>query len=126
MVITTLPLAIVFTTFAQRLISVLYGPLYLEAAPALQILTWTLPIVGVQSLLGSQLVAVNQQHILARARLGGLTLFVLLSPLLIWKFGFLGAAVAVLVSDTVLLFHYFAILSKVKAAPTFGTAAARV
>jgi O-antigen/teichoic acid export membrane protein len=125
MLITTLPLAVVFTAFAHRLISVLYGPLYLEAAPALQILTWTLPIVGVQSLLGSQLVAVNQQHILARARLGGLTLFVVLSPLLIWKFGFQGAAVAVLVSDSVLLVHYLMLLLKVKAAPTFGTAAAQ-
>lgn len=123
MVITTLPLAIVFTLFAHRLISVLFGPLYQEAAPALQILTWTLPIVGVQSLLGSQLMAVNQQHVLARARLSGLTLFVTLSPLLIWKFGFRGAALAVLVSDTALLFHYLAILLKVKAAPTFGTAA---
>jgi O-antigen/teichoic acid export membrane protein len=125
MVITTLPLAVVFTIFAHRLITVLFGPLYLEAAPALQILTWTLPIVGVQSLLGSQLVAVNQQHVLARARLSGLTLFVLLSPILIWKFGFRGAAWAVLVSDTALLFQYLMILLKVKAAPTFGMAASQ-
>jgi O-antigen/teichoic acid export membrane protein len=123
MVLITLPLAIVFTIFAHRLIGVLFGPLYVGAAPALQILTWTLPIVGVQSLLGSQLVAVNQQHALARARLSGLTLFVLLSPLLIWKFGFQGAALAVLVSDTALLFTYLMVLLKVNAAPTFGTAA---
>jgi O-antigen/teichoic acid export membrane protein len=123
MVLITLPLAIVVTIFAHRLIGVLFGPLYVGAAPALQILTWTLPIVGVQSLLGSQLVAVNQQHALARARLSGLTLFVLLSPLLIWKFGFQGAALAVLVSDTALLFTYLMVLLKVNAAPTFGTAA---
>jgi O-antigen/teichoic acid export membrane protein len=123
MVLITLPLAVVFALFAHRLIAVLFGPLYLGAAPALQILTWTLPIVGVQSLLGSQLVAVNQQHALARARLSGLTLFVLLAPLLIWKFGFRGAAVAVLVSDTALLFTYLMVLLKVKAAPTFGAAA---
>jgi Na+-driven multidrug efflux pump len=71
------------------------------------------------------LVAVNQQHALARARLSGLTLFVVLSPLLIWKFGFRGAALAVLVSDTALLFHYLVILLKVKAAPTFGTVASQ-
>lgn len=123
MLATTLPLAILFTVFARLLVSLLYGPLYLGAAPALQILTWTLPIVGVQSLLGSQLVAVNQQHILARARLGGLTLFLLLSPLLIWKFGIMGAAVAVLISDTALLFRYLTILLKLKAGPIFGAAA---
>ncbi|HEY6456176.1 MAG TPA: flippase [Steroidobacteraceae bacterium] len=123
MLITTLPLAMVFTMFAHPLIGVLFGPLYRQAAPALQILTWTLPIVGVQSLLGSQLMAVNQQHLLARARFLGLTLFVLLAPLLIWKFGFRGAAVAVLVSDAVLLLHYLTILLKVEATPTFGTAA---
>jgi O-antigen/teichoic acid export membrane protein len=123
MISITVPLAVVFTVFAHRLISVLFGALYLQAAPVLQILTWTLPIVGVQSLLGSQLVAVNQQHALARARLSGLTLFVLLSPFLIWKFGFPGAALAVLVSDTVLLFTYLIVLLKVKAAPTFGTVA---
>ena len=120
MVITTVPLAIMFTIFAHRLITVLFGPLYLEAVPVLQILTWTLPIVGVQALLGSQLVAVNQQHALARARLSGLALFVLLSPLLIWAFGFRGAAWAVLVCDTVLLFYYLMILLRVKAAPTFA------
>jgi O-antigen/teichoic acid export membrane protein len=125
MVGVTVPLAVVFTIFAHRLINVLFGPLYLEAAPALQILTWTLPVVGVQSLLGSQLVAVNQQHALARARLSGLTLFVVLAPLLIWKFGFQGAALAVLVSDTALLFTYLMVLLKVKAAPTFGTAASQ-
>ncbi len=123
MVITTLPLAIVFTIFAHRLITVLFGPLYVGAAQVLQILTWTLPIVGIQSLLGSQLIAVNQQHVLARARLSGLMLFAVLSPLLIWKCGFRGAALAVIVSDTALLLRYLMILLKVKAAPTFGTAA---
>jgi O-antigen/teichoic acid export membrane protein len=122
MVIATLPLAVVFTTFAHGLITVLFGPLYLQAAPALQILTWTLPIVGVQSLLGSQLVAVNEQHALARARFSGLALFVLLSPLLIWRFGFRGTAWAVLVSDTALLIRYLTILMRVNAAPTFGNA----
>jgi O-antigen/teichoic acid export membrane protein len=121
----TVPLAAVFTIFAHRLITVLFGSHYLEAAPALQILTWTLPIVGVQSLLGSQLVAVNQQHALARARFSGLTLFVLLAPFLIWKFNFQGAALAVLVSDTALLFTYLMVLLKVKAAPTFATAASQ-
>jgi O-antigen/teichoic acid export membrane protein len=125
MLITTLPLAVGFTIFAHPLIGLLFGPLYREAAPALQILTWTLPIVGVQSLLGSQLMAVNQQHVLARARLGGLTLFILLSPLLIWKFGFRGAAASVLVSDTALLVRYLMILLKVEAAPTFGTTASQ-
>ena len=117
----TLPLVIVIALFANRLIAVLFGPPYLAAAPTLQILSWTLPVVGVQSLLGSQLVAVNEQHALARARLSGLTLFVLLSFLLVWKFSFPGAAFAVLISDTALLVCYLTILLRVKAAPTFGT-----
>lgn len=121
MLAATLPLAVFFTLFAHRLIAILFGPPYLDAAPALQILTWTLPVVGVQSLLGSQLVAVNEQHALARARLSGLTLFAVLSLVLVWKFSFPGAALAVLISDTVLLLCYLTILLKVKAAPTFAT-----
>jgi O-antigen/teichoic acid export membrane protein len=125
MLTATLPLAVFFTLFANRLIAVLFGPLYLAAAPVLQILTWTLPVVGVQSLLGSQLVAVNQQHALARARFSGLTLFVLLCPVLVWRFSIPGAACAVLISDTALLLCYLTILMKVNAAPTFGTAASQ-
>jgi O-antigen/teichoic acid export membrane protein len=116
----TLPLAALFSLFSAKLILLLFGPAYQEAARVLQILTWTLPIVGVQSLLGSQLIACNQQHALARARFSGVTVFIVVSPVLIWALGFRGAAWSLLISDTVLLVYYFLILRAEGATPTFS------
>jgi O-antigen/teichoic acid export membrane protein len=84
------------------------------------VLAWTLPIRGAESLLGSQLAAMNQQAALARARLAGLCFFLVLSPLLILSRGYVGAAWAVLVCDTAQLILYWWLLKKARAAPALA------
>jgi len=116
----TLPLAALFTALAQPLLSLLFGTAYLDAAEPLRILAWTMPVRGAQALFASQLSAINQQRALARARFGALWLFAAISALLIWHAGIIGAATAVLVSDTMLLLYYLTILHRVQCTPTFG------
>jgi len=119
MLLGTLPLAALFAALARPILLLLFGPAYGEAAWPLQILAWTLPIRGTQSLLGSQLSAFDQQHALARARFGALWLFAALSSLLIWRAGIGGAAFAVLFSDAALLLYYVVVLRAVEAMPSF-------
>lgn len=111
-----IPLAVLITVFAGDIVRALFGAEYLDAARALQILAWTLPMRATQSLLGSQLAAMNRQAALAKVRFVGLGLFVILAPLLILKFGYVGAAWAVLVCDSVYLLMYWWLVRETEAA----------
>jgi PST family polysaccharide transporter len=112
-----IPGAALVAIFSVDIVRWFFGASYLSAAHALQVLAWTLPIRGAQSLLGSLLAAMNQQAALARARFIGLCIFLALSPALILAQGYVGAAWAVLSCDTVQLALYWLLLRKVGSAP---------
>jgi O-antigen/teichoic acid export membrane protein len=120
LLVLAIPFAALTTIFATDIVRLFFGTADLGAASALQILAWTLPIRGAQSLLGSQLAAMNQQSALARARLAGLCVFLVLSPLLILGRGYVGAAWAVLVCDTLQLSLYWWLLKGAGAAPALA------
>ena len=113
----TVPLATMLTIFAGDIIGLIFGPQFLAATLALQVLAWTLPLRGVQWLLGSQLAALDKQSALARARTVGLCAFLTLTPLLILGMGFVGAAWAVLICDGLQLGLYWRLLKSAKSAP---------
>jgi O-antigen/teichoic acid export membrane protein len=122
LLVAAVPLAALTTIFASDIVRLLFGPAYVDAAHALQLLAWTLPVRGAQSLLGSQLAAMNREAALARARSIGLGVFLVLAPLLILRFGYVGAAAAVLVCDSIQLGLYFSMLYKTQDAPTVAAA----
>ena len=116
----TVPLATMLTVFAGDIIGLIFGPQFLAATLALQILAWTLPLRGVQWLLGSQLAAMDKQSALARARTVSLCAFLTLTPLLILGAGFVGAAWAVLICDGLQLGLYWRLLQSADSAPAFS------
>lgn len=117
MLVVTVPLAALAAIFAADITGLFFGKAYIAAAPALQVLAWTLPVRGAQSLLGSQLAAIHEQATVARARFTGLCVFAVLSPLLIITRGYVGAAWALLVCDSVQLMLYLRALRRLHAAP---------
>jgi O-antigen/teichoic acid export membrane protein len=117
LLVVAIPFAALASIFAADIVQRCFGASYLSGASALTILAWTLPIRGAQTLLGSQLAAMHQQPAQARARLVGLGIFLILSPLLILSLGFVGAAWAVLCCDTVQLSLYWRLLRRADAAP---------
>lgn len=117
LLVAAIPCAALAAVFAPEIVRMLFGAAYADAAGVLQVLAWTLPMRGAQSLLGSQLATLDQQTALARARLIGLCCFFIAAPLLILFFGYVGAAVSVLVCDTLQLGLYYRLLRKLDAAP---------
>lgn len=117
LLVVAIPMAAFATIFAAEIVRICFGSGYQGAALALQVLAWTLPIRGAQSLLGSQLAAMKQQSAQARARFVGLCLFIVMAPLLILAYGYIGAALAVLVCDSVQFALYWWLLKKFGAAP---------
>jgi O-antigen/teichoic acid export membrane protein len=112
LLVATIPAAGMVSIYAAEIIRLCYGAAYLDAVPALQVLAWTLPVRGAQALLGSQLASINQQAAAARNRLAGLAIFAIGSPLLIGRFGLLGAAAALLICDLLQLSLYWLRLRK--------------
>jgi O-antigen/teichoic acid export membrane protein len=122
LLVAAVPIAALTTIFASDILRLVFGPTYVDAAPALQLLAWILPVRGTQSLLGSQLAAMNRESALARARSIGLSVFLVMAPLLILRFGYVGAAAAVLVCDSLQLSVYFVLLYKTQDAPNVAAA----
>jgi O-antigen/teichoic acid export membrane protein len=112
-----IPVAALVTILSMDLVRWFFGASYLDAGRALRVLAWMLPVRGAQALLGSLLAAMNHQAALARARLIGLCIFLVLAPLLILALGYVGAAWAVLCCDAVQLVLYWLLLRKAGAAP---------
>lgn len=117
MLVGTIPLATMFTIFSTDIIRLVFGPHYRDSSQVLQVLAWTLPIRGAQWLLGSQLIAMNRQAELARARLAGLCTFLVLTPLLILGAGYAGVAWAALGCDGLQLALYWVLLKRTGSAP---------
>ncbi|HEY6451736.1 MAG TPA: oligosaccharide flippase family protein [Steroidobacteraceae bacterium] len=122
LLVAAIPLAALASIFSFDLVHLCFGAPYQAAARALQVLAWTVPIRGAQSLFGSQLAALNQQVALARTRFIGLALFLTLSPVLIIYMGYVGAAWAVLCCDSLQLSLYWRLLGKERAAPELTAA----
>jgi O-antigen/teichoic acid export membrane protein len=122
LLVAAIPLATLAAIFASDIVRLCFGASYLVAGQALRVLVWALPVRGAQSLLGSQLAALDQQIGLARARFIGLCMLLVLLPALILGLGFIGAAWAVLCCDTAQLLLYWRRLRIARAAPTVGAA----
>jgi len=100
--------AMIIAGFAHDLLGLLYGSDYVEGAPILRILVWTLPIQGFRSLLRQVLVAFHRQHWDARNVAVAVATNVVMDVLLIPQLGALGCAISTLASEVV-----FAALSAV-------------
>jgi O-antigen/teichoic acid export membrane protein len=117
LLVVSLPIAALATIFAADITALFFGAGYAGAAAALRVLAWTLPVRGVQFLLGSQLAAIHRQSSVTQARLAGLCAFALLTPPLTLIYGYVGAAWALLLCDGVQLALYAWALRRLRAAP---------
>jgi O-antigen/teichoic acid export membrane protein len=117
-----IPLAALIAIFSVDIVRLLFGASYSGTAPALQVLVWSLPLQGVQALLASQLTVMDQQAGLARVRFAGLCAFLVLCPTLILGLGYVGAAWAALIGDTIHLTLCWMLLQKAGAAPPLAKA----
>jgi O-antigen/teichoic acid export membrane protein len=97
------PLGLGGTLCAEPIISLLFGPAYAPAVPALQILAWAMALIILRDTYRQAFNAVRRPRLDLRCAGISVGLNVVLNVLLIPRYGMRGAAVATLVSETLWL-----------------------
>jgi len=120
----SLPIAMAVTFLARPLVFIVGGAEYLNipgvfnlfgrhipymggADLAFQVIIWSIPIGFVNSVTQYVLIAVNQQHFLTRAFVLGVVFNVVGNLILIPRLGYVGAALATILSEFSLLFPFY-------------------
>jgi O-antigen/teichoic acid export membrane protein len=120
----SLPIAMSVTFLARPLVFIVGGAEYLNvpgvfhifgmnipymggADLAFQVIIWSIPIGFVNSVTQYVLIAVNQQHYLTRAFILGVVFNVVGNLILIPRLGYVGAALATILSEFTLLFPFY-------------------
>jgi O-antigen/teichoic acid export membrane protein len=99
----TLPAAVCLTFTAPTVLGLLYGNEYLSAATALSLAGWLLPLMGLNYVLRECLSAVHRQSVVLKLTFVSCLLMVALYAVLIPLFGIVGAVVAGLVREVLML-----------------------
>ncbi|MCP4609850.1 MAG: flippase [Planctomycetes bacterium] len=97
------------TIFAKPMISMIYGPQYAESAIAFQFLIWLVAFILISGHYMYILIAYNKQWFELFGAVCGASAIIVLNLLLIPKYGYIGAAWAILCSEvlTWILNYYF-------------------
>jgi O-antigen/teichoic acid export membrane protein len=120
----SLPVAMAVTFLARPLVHIVGGAEYLDvpgtfdifgrqiayvggADLAFQVIIWSIPIGFANSVTQYVLIAVNQQHYLTRAFVLGVVFNIAGNLLLIPRLGYVGAALATILSEFSLLFPFY-------------------
>jgi len=99
----TLPAAVCLALTAATVLGLLYGKEYLSAAPALSLAGWLLPLMGINYVMRECLSAVHRQGVVLRLTFLSCLVMIALYALLIPPFGIVGAVVAGLAREVVML-----------------------
>jgi len=109
MFLLALPIAIGITILSSKIIPIIFGEGFLPAVFALQILIWAGALAFLGGIAGNTLIAVNKQTILVNITLAGSLINIILNLILIPRFSYAGAAIAIVIAElaiTLLLFLY--------------------
>jgi O-antigen/teichoic acid export membrane protein len=98
-----LPLIAGAMVLAEELVVFMFGAEFQKAAPALQILSWVSGILFVNIFLATLLTAANHQKKLVYVQICGLITNISLNLILIPKYSFVGAALATLATEGLVL-----------------------
>lgn len=100
--IVSLPLAVFFIFFSEPCIQIIAGTAYMDAVVPMRILLLAVIPIGISNIIGGQLlIPIGQEKLLFKAELVGVIINVAANALLIPRYDVAGAAVATLVSETV-------------------------
>ncbi|MHA1291724.1 MAG: flippase [Promethearchaeota archaeon] len=116
--ILALPIAIGTTILSYKIIPIIWGQEFIPAIPALQILIWSGALVFLSGVAGNVLIAIDKQKINAYICFWCLVINIILNLILIPKFSYIGAAIAILIAEFMItLLAFFFIFQKLKVSP---------
>ena len=103
LLILSIPIAIFTTLMAKPIILLIFGPSYIPSIVALQILIWSIIFLFVNGLAGNLLGSVNKQSIVTKITGLGAISNILLNVILIPKFSYLGASLATVITEVIIM-----------------------
>ncbi len=109
--------ALILHYSASWLVPALFGEAYREGSRVLSVLAFAIPLMFVNHLLLHLLIARGRQSLVTALTVGVLLVHGLLCALLIARWGVVGAAIAVVLSEIVLLLGAFACVERARPAP---------
>ena len=98
-----IPLGMIVTVIAPKLIVLVFGKDYAPSIPSLQILIWAVVLMFQSVILGSMMIALDQQRKSLVINVLGLAVNIGLNLILIPIIGFIGAAITTVVTEVVVL-----------------------
>lgn len=98
LILATLPIAVSMTLLGDKVIVLLFTETFLPSVPVLQLIIWGLIPYAISQIFAYALIASNQQKIDLGVNATCMVANILLNLLLIPKFGYIGSAIAILVS----------------------------
>jgi len=110
-IIIALPIAVVTTMLARRIILLIYGTEYFPSVIALQILVWSNVIIFV-NFAHRLFETTNRQNLVAKITMLGAMTNIFLNTLLIPSFSYIGAAIATCITEVIVLFIGLALFLK--------------
>jgi O-antigen/teichoic acid export membrane protein len=108
-----LPLSLIIFILSKQIILITYGEQFIESVQVLQILSWSLILIGLNYILYNLLIVTNHQKALLKIRIIGYLVYLALSLPLIWKYSFIGLAFAIVIFQVFLFTFTFFYVSKV-------------
>lgn len=106
------PIAVGVSLLAQPLIELLYTDAFRPSALALAILIWALPLLNLSSLCGSITTATDKERKAVRVYVLAALLNVLINLVAIPFYGYIGAAVATIVTEASALILFYQVLHR--------------
>jgi len=109
-----MPLAILTTIYAPKIVNVLYGDQYMQCVIILQIMIWTTAVIVVSMTFGNSLIACNGERQYFKGVAIGAIINVVLTLVLTQTMGYVGTSIAMLVTEisviTYMIFKYMKIV----------------
>ncbi len=110
-----IPVSVFCIIEAKNMILIISGENFLEAIPVMQILMPAIVFIGLTNVIGIQLfLPINKEIYVFISTLGGAIIDIIMNAIFIPRFGALGAAIATMITELVVLIIQYLFLYKLK------------
>ncbi|WP_414469056.1 flippase [Methanobacterium sp. ACI-7] len=98
------PVTVIISLLSPQIIELIYGQAYIPSSFALSILVWTIIFVSLNGISANLLGSVNRQLTMIKIIAIGIFINITAGFLLINKFSFIGASIATVITDIIVMF----------------------
>lgn len=104
-----LPIAVIMTLLADKIIFLVYGTQYIESITVLKIIIWAIPFTFLTYFSGTVMISINKQNVLVKIFFIAMIINVVLNIIFIPSFSYIAASIITIITEfiEVVLISYF-------------------